>query len=63
MEATGSYHLPILNFLKQHEVFVSVINPLVMHKYTNLSLRKGKTDSLDSIPQVNEAFQNEDLRF
>lgn len=49
MEATGNYHLLILNYLQSHHVFVAVINPLIMHKYANLSLRRGKTDSLDSI--------------
>lgn len=58
MESTGSYHLPILNFLKQHRIFVSVINPLVMHKYANLSLRKGKTDALDSIKIAKYGLDN-----
>ncbi|AMN30596.1 transposase (plasmid) [Clostridium perfringens] len=30
MEATGSYHLPVLTYLKEHNIFVSVINPLLM---------------------------------
>lgn len=58
MESTGSYHLPILNFLKQHGIFVSVINPLVMHKYANLSLRKGKTDALDSVKIAKYGLDN-----
>ncbi len=58
MESTGSYHLPILNFLKEHGVFVSVINPLVMHKYANLTLRKGKTDVLDSIKIAKYGLDN-----
>lgn len=53
MEATGNYHLPVLSFLKQQEVFVSVINPLVMKKYVSTVLRKGKTDKLDSIKIAN----------
>ena len=28
MEATGIYHLPILNYLKEKGFFVAVINPL-----------------------------------
>lgn len=58
MEATGNYHLPILNFLKSYNIFVSVINPLIMHKYANLSLRRGKTDPLDSIKIANYGLDN-----
>lgn len=58
MEATGSYHLPILNYLKSQNVFVAVINPLIMHKYANLSLRRGKTDSLDSIKIAGYGLDN-----
>jgi transposase len=32
MEATGAYHQPLLLSLKEHGIFVSVINPLVMKK-------------------------------
>ena len=37
LEATGHYHLPVLNYLKEHNIFVSVVNPLIMRKYSNLS--------------------------
>lgn len=53
MEATGSYHVPILMYLKERGIFVSVVNPLVMSKYSNQSIRKGKTDKLDSIKIAN----------
>lgn len=53
MEATGNYHLPVLSYLKEQEIFVSVINPLVMKKYVSTVLRKGKTDKLDSIKIAN----------
>ena len=29
MEATGAYHLPLLTYLKNHGIFVAVINPLI----------------------------------
>lgn len=48
MEATGTYHLPLLIKLKEAGLFVSVINPLSMKKYASLSIRKGKTDKIDS---------------
>ncbi len=53
MEATGSYHVPILMYLKERGIFVAVVNPLVMSKYSNQSIRKGKTDKLDSIKIAN----------
>ena len=49
MESTGAYHYPILTFLKQHGVFVSVVNAYLMKKYSMITIRKGKTDPLDSI--------------
>jgi len=53
MESTGAYHYPLLTYLKEQGIFVSVINPLVMSKYANQSIRKGKTDKLDSIKIAN----------
>lgn len=58
MESTGIYHLPILNFMKSKNVFVSVINPLIMHKYANLTLRKGKTDNLDAVKIAKYGLDN-----
>lgn len=48
MEATGIYHLPILGYLKEHEIFVSVINPFLMKKFASCRIRKGKTDQIDA---------------
>jgi transposase len=53
MEATGAYHFPVLTYLKGHSIFASVINPLVMNKYVNVAIRKGKTDKLDAIKIAN----------
>jgi transposase len=58
MEATGNYHLAILSFLKEHGIFVSVINPFVMKKYVNMTLRKGKTDKQDAIKIANYGLDN-----
>ena len=44
MEATGVYHLPILLYLKEHDFFVSVINPYEMKTYCTCGLRRAKTD-------------------
>ena len=53
MESTGAYHYPVLAYLKEHGIFTSIINPLVMSKYINVSVRKGKTDKLDAIKIAN----------
>lgn len=54
MEATGVYHLPILTFLQEKGYCVSVINPYSMKKYAkDNSLRRAKTDRLDSIMIAN----------
>ena len=58
MEATGIYHLPILDCLKSNNIFVSVVNPLIMHKYASLSIRRGKTDPLDAIKIASFGLDN-----
>jgi transposase len=58
MEATGAYHLPLLAALKQAGMFVSVINPLAMKKYASSSIRKGKTDKMDSVRIANYGIDN-----
>jgi transposase len=77
MEATGQYHFSIRNKLIQEGFFVSVINPYLMKKYSESSLRKGKTDRKDAlkiavyclekwrtlIPYTREIKQYEDLKF
>ncbi len=58
MEATGAYHLPLLAVLQETGIFVSVINPLVMKKYAATSIRKGRTDKLDSVKISNYGIDN-----
>ncbi|WP_455716914.1 IS110 family RNA-guided transposase [Anaerosporobacter sp.] len=58
MESTGIYHLPILKQLLSHNLFVSVINPLLMNKYANTNIRPGKTDKKDSITIANYGIDN-----
>lgn len=58
MEATGNYHLALLSFLKNQGIFVSVINPLVMKKYANMTLRKVKTDKQDAVKIANYGIDN-----
>jgi len=40
-------------FLKQHGVFVSVVNAYLMKKYTMIAIRKGKTNPLDKVKIAN----------
>lgn len=49
MEATGHYHLPLLNALIEQEYFVCVENALIIKKYCDMDLRKVKNDSKDSL--------------
>lgn len=58
MEATGAYHLPVLSYLKQRELYVSVINPFIMKEYRCRGLRRGKTDSLDAKLIANYGIDN-----
>ena len=58
LEATGIYHLPIVFYLQQHGIFVSVINPLSMKKYASISIRQGKTDKIDSVKIANYGIDN-----
>lgn len=53
MESTGIYHLPVLKQLLSHNLFVSLINPLIMNKYANTNIRPGKTDNKDAITIAN----------
>lgn len=48
MEATGHYHIALLNYLLEHDYFVSVVNALVIKKYGDMDLRKVKTDKKDA---------------
>jgi len=49
MEATGHYHLPLLNSLIENDYFVCVENALVIKKYCDIDLRKVKNDKKDSL--------------
>lgn len=53
MEATGVYHLPLAQYLKERGIFVSVINPYAMKQYRSKGIRKAKTDKLDAIAIAN----------
>lgn len=58
MEATGTYHLPVLSYLKENNLFASVINPYIMKEYRCKGLRRAKTDRLDAILIANYGIDN-----
>ena len=49
MEATGIYHLGLLNELQKQGYFVHVANPLLIKKYFDAEIRKEKTDRKDAL--------------
>jgi transposase len=49
MEATGRYHEPIASALHDAGIFVSVVNPVVIHGFGNNSVRRVKTDRKDAM--------------
>ena len=53
MEYAGSYWQPIAKVLHDAGLYVSVVNALLVYKYGNNSIRKGKTDKLDAVKIAN----------
>lgn len=53
MEYTGSYWQSIAKVLHDAGFFVSAVNALLIYKYGNNSIRKGKTDKLDAVKIAN----------
>lgn len=64
LEATGRYHEPVAKELHDHGIFVSVVNPLVIHGYcSGGTVRKVKNDQKDSIKIAKFALDHwNDLR-
>ena len=48
LEATGHYHYPVVAYLKQNGIPVVIANPLLMKKFNDVTIRKGKSDKMDS---------------
>src|SRR5690349_15736925 len=48
MEATGPYYLRLAVWLHTNGFVVSVVNPLVIRRYTQMQLRRVKTDKADA---------------
>lgn len=49
LESTGHYHYPILKALLEAGFTVFVINPFLVKKFMDNSIRKGKTDKKDAV--------------
>lgn len=49
LEDTGHYHLPVVTPLVENGIFVCCVNALRMKKFCSQSLRRNKTDKIDSI--------------
>ncbi len=53
MEYTGRYYEPLANYLYNAGLHVSVVNAILIHDYSNSSIRRVKTDKKDSIKIAN----------
>jgi len=49
LESTGHYHFPVVTMLVENDIFVTCINSLRMKKFASQSLRRAKTDKIDSL--------------
>lgn len=48
LEASGAYYLPLAHYLYEHQVAISVVNPLVIHRFAQMRLLRAKTDKADA---------------
>jgi hypothetical protein len=53
LEATGGYHQVVVTKLLAADIFTVVVNPYIMKKYCTATLRKAKTDKIDSVRIAN----------
>lgn len=58
MEYTGYYHAAVAQVLCEAGIYVSVVNPMLVHDCGNNSLRRAKTDKKDAIKLANYALAN-----
>lgn len=59
LEATGNYHKPVAFVLHDAGLFVSVVNPVLIHDDNN-SLRRVKTDRQDAVKIANYTLRQVD---
>lgn len=56
MEHTGMYWRPIALTLQQAGFYVSIVNAMLIHNFSDNSLRKVKTDKVDALKIANYAL-------
>lgn len=61
MEATGSYHIKLARYLFDGNCLVSVVNPLVVKRFSQMRLLRAKTDKSDAI-MIYEYGQFDELK-
>lgn len=58
VESTSIYHFPVVSYLQENDIFVSVVNPLIIKKYASMDIRKVKTDKADSLKLASYVIDN-----
>lgn len=58
VESTSVYHFPVVSYLQENGIFVSVVNPLIIKKYASMDIRKVKTDKADSLKLASYVLDN-----
>jgi transposase len=61
MEATGSYHVKLASYLFDGNSLVSVVNPLVIKRFSQMRLLRAKTDKSDAV-MIYEYGQFDELK-
>jgi len=59
MESTGCYHINLFSFLCAEGFRCAVVNPLLLSKYAQRSLRKTKTEKKDALTIAQFLLDNE----
>ncbi len=49
MEASGPYYLPLACFVSAQSIAISVVNPLVIRRFSQMRMSRAKTDKKDSM--------------
>lgn len=61
MEATGSYHVKLASYLFDGNCLISVVNPLVIKRFSQMRLIRAKTDRKDAV-MIYEYGQFDELK-
>lgn len=48
MEASGPYYVSLASYLSQHKISVSVVNPLIIKRFSQMKFYRAKTDKKDA---------------